>query len=52
MFMVPPPAPWLSMAALQAELRQALENNSQAPASPIAQRQQADASTHKVDLEA
>ncbi len=52
MFMVPPPAPWLSMAALQAELKQALENNSQAPASPIAQRQQADASTHKVDLEA
>jgi|GEM_PF-3364674 hypothetical protein len=49
-FMVPPPAPWLSMATLQAELRKAIDAEAPAPASPIAQAEHAESVRHKVDV--
>jgi hypothetical protein len=51
-FMIPPPAPWLSMATLQAELRRAIDAEAPAPASPIAQAEQAKSAPHKVDVAA
>ena len=49
-FMIPPPAPWLSMAQLRAELRKAIESDPEQAASPSPERQPADTSPHKVDL--
>jgi len=49
MFMIPPPAPWLSMASLEAELKKAIQAPPQAPKASAAPPSPSPAPRH-VDL--